>query len=65
MIKKVLKILGSLILIFIIAVISIPFLFGGTIKDKIRYLANEHVNAVIGFTDVDISLIRNFPKASI
>ena len=65
MIKKVLKIVSILILILIIAIISIPFLFGGTIKDKIRYLANEHVNAKVDFADVDISLIRSFPDASV
>jgi len=65
MIKKILKALGILILILIIALISIPLLFGGTIKDKIRHLANQHVNAKIDFDDVDISLIRDFPKASV
>ncbi|MBW1294462.1 AsmA family protein [Aquimarina litoralis] len=63
--KKVLKIFGIIILILVIALISIPLLFGGTIKDKIRYLANEHVNAKVDFADVDISLIRSFPKASV
>lgn len=47
MVKKALKIFGILIVILVIAVISIPLLFGGTIKDKIRYLANEHVNAKV------------------
>lgn len=65
MVKKALKIFGILIVILVIAVISIPLLFGGTIKDKIRYLANEHVNAKVDFADVDISLLRSFPKASV
>ncbi len=65
MIKKVLKILGILILVLLIALISIPLLFGGTIKEKIKYLANEHVNAKVDFADVDISLIRSFPQASV
>lgn len=65
MIKKILKIVGVLIIILIIALISLPFLFSGTIKDKIRYLANEHVNAKVDFADVDISLLRSFPKASV
>ncbi|MDH7445297.1 AsmA-like C-terminal region-containing protein [Aquimarina sp. 2201CG14-23] len=65
MIKKALKIFSILILILIIGIISIPFLFGGTIKDKIRYLANQHVNATVDFVDVDISLIRSFPEASV
>ncbi|WP_299244062.1 AsmA family protein [uncultured Aquimarina sp.] len=65
MIKKALKIFGIFVVLLIIGIISIPFLFGGTIKDKIRYLANEHINAKVDFADVDISLIRSFPKASV
>ena len=65
MIKKILKILGILIVILVIALISIPLLFGGTLKDKIRTLASESVNAKFDFADVDISLIRSFPKASV
>ncbi len=63
MIKKVLKIFGILLALLLIAIISLPFLFGGTIKDKIRYLANQHVNAKVDFADVDISLIKSFPQA--
>ncbi len=63
--KKVLKILGIFILILIIAIISIPFLFKGTIQDKVRYLVNEHVNAKVDFANIDISLIRSFPQASV
>lgn len=63
--KKALKILGIFILILIIAIISIPFLFKGTIQDKVRYLVNEHVNAKVDFANIDISLIRSFPQASV
>ncbi|WP_271767397.1 AsmA-like C-terminal region-containing protein [Aquimarina algiphila] len=63
--KKALKVLGILILFLIIAVISIPFLFKGTIQDKVRYLVNEHVNAKVDFASLDLSLIRSFPQASV
>jgi len=65
MIKKVLKITGILFLALIIVAIAVPFVFGDTIKDKIKYLANEHVHAKVNFEDVDISLFRSFPKASV
>jgi len=65
MIKKALKILGILIVVLIIGIISVPLLFGGTIKDKIRYLVNEHVHAKVDFEDVDVSFLRSFPKASV
>ncbi|WP_317133543.1 AsmA family protein [Aquimarina algicola] len=65
MMKKALKILGIVFLLFIVAVISIPFLFKDTIKDKVRYIVNEHVNAKVDFADLDISLLRSFPQASV
>ncbi|GAA4276992.1 AsmA family protein [Aquimarina mytili] len=63
--KKALKILGVILLLFVITIISIPFLFKGTIQDKVRYLVNEHVNAKVDFANIDISLVRSFPKASV
>ncbi|PKV49510.1 AsmA-like protein [Aquimarina sp. MAR_2010_214] len=63
--KKVLKILGIFLLLLIIGIISIPFLFKGTIQDKVRYLVNEHVHAKVDFANLDISLIRSFPQASV
>ncbi len=63
--KKALKILGIVLLILIIAIISIPFLFKGTIQDKVRHLVNEHVNAKVDFANIDISLLRSFPQASV
>ncbi|MEW7277283.1 AsmA-like C-terminal region-containing protein [Aquimarina sp. 2201CG1-2-11] len=63
--KKVLKILLITLVVLIIGIISIPFLFKGTIQDKVRYLINEHVNAKVDFANIDISLIRSFPHASV
>lgn len=63
--KKALKILGVVLLILIIALIAAPFLFKGTIKEKIKYLANEHLEAELDFEDIDISLIKSFPDAAV
>ncbi len=63
--KKALKIIGIVLLLFIIGIVSIPFLFKGTIQDKVRYLVNEHLNAKVDFANIDISLIRSFPNASV
>ncbi len=63
--KKSLKILGIVLALLLIAIISIPFLFKGTIQEKVRHLVNQHVNAKVDFANVDISLIRSFPKASV
>ncbi len=63
--KKFLKILGGIFALLLIAIIAIPFLFKGTIKDKIRAAINEQVNATVDFNDIDISLFSNFPKAAV
>lgn len=63
--KKIAKIAGIIVLILIILLISLPFIFGGTIKEKIKVLANQNVNALVDFKDVDISLFSSFPKASV
>ncbi len=59
--KKALKItgivLGSLILILAI----VPFAFEGKIYETIQKKANENLKATISFSDVDLSLLRNFP----
>ena len=63
--KKALKIFGIILLILVIAIIAAPFLFKGIIKDKIRYLANEHLEAKVDFEDIDISLLKSFPDAAV
>ncbi len=63
--KKALKIIGIVLALLIIGIISIPFIFKGTIQDKVRYLVNQHVNAKVDFANVDISLVRSFPKTSV
>lgn len=63
--KKVLKIIGIIILILISAAIVTPFLF----HDKILVIAkkeiNKRINADANFKDVDISFFRQFPKVSV
>lgn len=63
--KKALKIFGIIMIILIIGLIAVPFLFKGTIENKLKYLINEHVEAKVDFASVNISLLRSFPKASV
>ncbi|WP_378185612.1 AsmA-like C-terminal region-containing protein [Aquimarina sp. W85] len=63
--KKALKIIGIIIALIIIALISIPFLFKNTIKDKVRYAINKEVNATVDFKDISVNLFRSFPQASV
>jgi hypothetical protein len=63
--KKFLKISGIVLLLFIIAIIALPFLFKGKIKSEIEKAANDNLNATFAFEDVDLSLISNFPNLSV
>lgn len=63
--KKIYKIIIGIVLLFFVALISIPFLFQDKIVALIKETANENVNANIDFSDASLSLLRNFPKASL
>lgn len=63
--KKALKILGIILLILIIGLITAPFLFQNKIKDIVKNVINENVNAKVEFSDVDLSFLKSFPKANV
>lgn len=63
--KKILKVTGITLLIVVIALASAPFLFKDKIIAMIKETINENINATVDFASADISLLRNFPKASI
>ena len=65
MLKKVLKGLAIFILVILIALISIPYLFQGKIKEMIAETINKNVDATVSFADVDLSLIKSFPQANV
>ena len=63
--KKGLKItaitLGALLLLMLI----LPFAFRGKIESIVKTEGNKMLNAQFDFGSLDISLFRNFPKASV
>ncbi len=63
--KKTIKILALILLIFLGALISIPYFFQGEITSKIKQEINKTLNAEVDFSDLNISLIKQFPDASI
>lgn len=63
--KKLLKVFGIIIGICLIAMISIPLFFKGTILSKIKTAANESMNATLEFSDLSLSFFRQFPKLSV
>ncbi len=63
-VKKLLKIIGILFGVLIIALITIPILFKDQIVEKVKEIANESVNAKVDFGEFDLSLISSFPDFS-
>ena len=65
MLKKILKIVGIILLLLIISAFAIPYFFKDQIKARILTAINEKVDAKVAFADADLSLFRNFPNASV
>ncbi|AUP78839.1 AsmA-like C-terminal region-containing protein [Flavivirga eckloniae] len=63
--KKTLKISGIVLLIIIVLLIVVPFAFKPQIKDMVKQLVNENLNAKVEFSDVSLSFIKSFPKAHV
>lgn len=63
--KKFLKIFAIVIVLLLAAIIVLPFAFKGKIKTAIKTAANENLTAVLDFSDVSLSLIRNFPNLTV
>lgn len=63
--KKFLKITVAVIAVIVLLLFSLPFLFTDKIEAIIKEEGNKMLNAEFDFESLDISLIRNFPLASI
>lgn len=62
--KKLLKIGLIIILVLFAILFTLPFIFKGKIIEIVKTEINKNVNAKVDFADVDISLIRKFPRVS-
>ncbi|MBN8640501.1 MAG: AsmA family protein [Flavobacteriales bacterium] len=65
MIKKILKIVGIVLLLLVISAFAIPYLFEDEIKAKIAKAINDNVDAKVAFEDADLSLFKSFPRANV
>ncbi|MBL7697738.1 MAG: hypothetical protein JNK79_06250 [Chitinophagaceae bacterium] len=63
--KKALKITGITLLVIIVVLFTIPFLFKGKIIRIVKSEINKNINARVDFADIDISLLRRFPRVSV
>jgi len=63
--KKIFKIIGIVLLIFIAILIAIPFVLESKIDTIVKNYADENLDADLSFDDISLSLISSFPKAEV
>lgn len=63
--KKLLKGLVLAFLLIFIALVTAPFLFKDRIQALVIQTINEKIDATVAFSDIRISLLNNFPSATI
>lgn len=63
--KKIMKIAGITLGVILLLLITLPFVFQGKIEKMVKSEGNKMLNAQFDFRSLDISLLRNFPSASV
>ncbi|WP_439151916.1 AsmA family protein [Winogradskyella sp.] len=63
--KKIFKIVGVIVLLFIVILIAIPFVLESKIDTIVQNYADENLDADLSFDDISLSLISSFPKAEV
>ena len=63
--KRILKIFVAFIAVVLLLLLTVPYFFKGGIEELIKKEGNKMLNAEFDFGGLDISLIRNFPLASL
>ncbi len=63
--KKIFKITGIILLLFIGLLIAAPFFLKGKIADIIKNKVNGSINATFDFADADLTLFSSFPQATL
>ena len=63
--KKIFKIIGIILLIFLAILIAIPFVLESKVDTIVQNYADENLNSELSFDDISLSLISSFPKANV
>lgn len=63
--KKVVKIFGVVVVVLLLVLIVAPVAFKGKIETLVKSEGNKLLNAQFDFKKLNISLLRNFPLASV
>ena len=63
--KKGLIIGGSILGVILLILIAIPIFFSSQLLEKTKSIINNNINATVEFQDFKLSLLQDFPKASL
>ncbi|MDO1513531.1 AsmA-like C-terminal region-containing protein [Maribacter confluentis] len=63
--RKIVKIVGVIVVLIIAVLIAAPFFLEAKIGDIVKNNVNKNVNATLNFADADLSLISSFPNAEV
>ncbi|MEE9363047.1 MAG: AsmA-like C-terminal region-containing protein [Cellulophaga sp.] len=63
--KKIVKSIGVLLFLIIGVLVAAPFLLKNKISEIIKAKVNNNINAEFDFSEADLSLFANFPKAKV
>lgn len=63
--KKAFLIFGGVLLFLVVALVTLPYVFRGTIEKKIKETINTTINAKVDWKSLDLSLIKNFPNLQV
>jgi len=64
-VKKILKVLGGILLLLFLSLLIIPYIFKDKLVDKLKEEANKQINAKLTFEDVDLSFFSHFPELTL
>jgi hypothetical protein len=62
--KKVLIVIGVVLVVLVAAVFAVPFLFKDKINARVKQEINNQLNAEVDYGDFSLSLFRSFPNFS-
>ncbi|MBU2974262.1 AsmA family protein [Zobellia sp. B3R18] len=63
--KKIIRIIGVIVLLIVGVLIAAPFFLESKIGDIIKNNVNNNVNATLDFSEADLSLFSSFPNAEV
>lgn len=63
--KKFLKIFGIILGVILLLLFLTPFIFEKQLKELVQDTINKNLNAQVAFADIDLSIFRNFPDATL